>query len=270
MKRKPPGQSLGQPGARFGQNGNYLSELEAQPGGPEGRPHTTAGSWPIAITGRPQGVRPRSLNSDHAVSPDLPEIRREHPVPSPVSFSRTDSSPEAQRSGAAGVLLGYESSCFNHARYDTLNRLATAKKSNHLLAVVGTKLYIRRIRQPDRRGRPREWADDSVGELRRQQSCRRRGCQRKSGVGSGAFDGTSAAATYDVENRLVAVGGVAYYAYAPGRAVASLAGYQERALDQFHRLHGGVHPVRRGLLFLPQCRLRFVAVPGSFSPATCA
>ena len=28
--------------------------------------------------------------------------------------------------------------------------------------------------------------------------------------------GTSAAATYDVENRLVAVGGVAYYAYAPG------------------------------------------------------
>ena len=35
-----------------------------------------------------------------------------------MSFSRTDSSPEAQRSGAAGVLLGYESSCFNHARYD--------------------------------------------------------------------------------------------------------------------------------------------------------
>ncbi len=40
-----------------------------------------------------------------------------------MSFSRTDSSPEAQRSGAAGVLLGYESSCFNHARYDSYNRL---------------------------------------------------------------------------------------------------------------------------------------------------
>ena len=119
MKRKPPGQ----PGARFGQNGNYLSELEAQPGGPEGRPHTTAGSKPIATTGRPQGVRPRSLNSDHAVPPNLPEIRREHPVPSPVSFSRTDSSPEVQRSGAAGILLGYESSWFNHARYDGFGNL---------------------------------------------------------------------------------------------------------------------------------------------------
>ncbi len=150
MKRKPPGQSLGQPGARFGQNGNYLSELEAQPGGPEGRPHTTAGSWPIAITGRPQGVRPRSLNSDHAVSPDLPEIRREHPVPSPVSFSRTDSSPEAQRSGAAGVLLGYESSCFNHARYDALNRLATAATQSTFTPLWAQSYYLRRIRQPDR------------------------------------------------------------------------------------------------------------------------
>ncbi len=137
MKRKPPGQSLGQPGARFGQNGNYLSELEAQPGGPEGRPHTTAGSWPIAITGRPQGVRPRSLNSDHAVSPDLPEIRREHPVPSPVSFSRTDSSPEAQRSGAAGVLLGYESSCFNHARYDTRDRVIGLSVTNGSSVIGG-------------------------------------------------------------------------------------------------------------------------------------
>ena len=126
MKRKPPGQ----PGARFGQNGNYLSELEAQPGGPEGRPHTTAGSRPIATTGRPQGVRPRSLNSDHAVSPNLPEIRREHPVPSPVSFSRTDSSPEVQRSGAAGILLGYESSWFNHAWYDNEGRMTSEAYPN--------------------------------------------------------------------------------------------------------------------------------------------
>lgn len=43
-----------------------------------------------------------------------------------MSFSRTDSSPEVQRSGAAGILLGYESSWFNHARYDVLNRLTSA------------------------------------------------------------------------------------------------------------------------------------------------
>jgi hypothetical protein len=30
-----------------GRNGNYLFELEAQPGGPEGRSDTTAGSKPI-------------------------------------------------------------------------------------------------------------------------------------------------------------------------------------------------------------------------------
>ena len=137
MKRKPPGQ----PGARFGQNGNYLSELEAQPGGPEGRPHTTAGSKPIATTGRPQGVRPRSLNSDHAVPPNLPEIRREHPVPSPVSFSRTDSSPEVQRSGAAGILLGYESSWFNHARYDNENHMVTAGSAKYGYAPDGKRVW---------------------------------------------------------------------------------------------------------------------------------
>ena len=41
-----------------------------------------------------------------------------------MSISRTDSSPEVQRSGAAGILLGYESSCFNHARYDGYARLS--------------------------------------------------------------------------------------------------------------------------------------------------
>lgn len=40
-----------------GPNGNYLYELTAQPGGPEGRPDATAGSKPIAENGQPQGVR---------------------------------------------------------------------------------------------------------------------------------------------------------------------------------------------------------------------
>lgn len=39
-------------------NGNYLCELEAQPGGPEGRPDTTAGSKPINKPGLPRGVQP--------------------------------------------------------------------------------------------------------------------------------------------------------------------------------------------------------------------
>ena len=44
--------------------------------------------------------------------------------------------------------------------------------------------------------------------------------------------------------------------------VAGLAAVQQRALDQFDRLRGRVNPIRRGLLLLPQRRLRFVAVPG--------
>ena len=44
-----------------GRDGNYLFELEAQPGGPEGRSHTTAGSWPIAISERPRDHRPLVL-----------------------------------------------------------------------------------------------------------------------------------------------------------------------------------------------------------------
>src|SRR5208283_2024239 len=39
---------------RLGRDGNYLFELEAQPGGPEGRSDTTAGSWPIRIVERPR------------------------------------------------------------------------------------------------------------------------------------------------------------------------------------------------------------------------
>src|SRR3972149_994315 len=39
-----------------GRNGIYLFELEAQPGGPEGRSHTTAGSQPIGLVERPRSV----------------------------------------------------------------------------------------------------------------------------------------------------------------------------------------------------------------------
>src|SRR5450631_449918 len=114
------------PGAGFGQNGNYLSELEAQPGGPEGRPHMTAGSKPIRKLGRPQGVRPRSLNSDQCASPDLRKTRLEHPVPSPVSISRTDCKPDVQRLRRAGLFGDCEQLWFNHARYDGANRLTSA------------------------------------------------------------------------------------------------------------------------------------------------
>jgi hypothetical protein len=39
-----------------GPNGNYLFELEAQPGGPEGRSDTTAGSKPLLVIERPRSV----------------------------------------------------------------------------------------------------------------------------------------------------------------------------------------------------------------------
>lgn len=45
----------------FGPNGNYLFELEAQPGGPEGRSDTKTGSQPIAIAEPPRNVRPLVL-----------------------------------------------------------------------------------------------------------------------------------------------------------------------------------------------------------------
>jgi len=64
-------------GEENGQNGTYLCELKAQPGSPEGRPHTTAGSKPKPIIGRPRGVRPSS-----------PRLVRQssHLVPRPVSL----------------------------------------------------------------------------------------------------------------------------------------------------------------------------------------
>ena len=101
-----------------GQNGNYLSELEAQPGGPEGRPHTTAGSKPIPILGRPQGVRPRSPDPNQCDPASVIGAGWKHPVPGPVSFSRTHPATGFQLRQCAGVFGGADKLWFNHARYD--------------------------------------------------------------------------------------------------------------------------------------------------------
>jgi hypothetical protein len=174
------------PGAGFGQNGNYLSELEAQPGGPEGRPDTTTGSKPILIIGRPQDVRPRSLNSDQYASPNLQEVRREHPVPSPVSISRTYSKPGVQRSGAAGTLRDYEWPWFNHARYDGFGNL-TAKVLNGTTTPIAVNAATNRL----------STYYDSNGNM---------------------LSGSGATLTYDEANRVstvVATGGPEYFGYDP-------------------------------------------------------
>lgn len=65
--------------------GNYLSELEAQPGGPSGWSHTTAGSKPIAVVDRPRGERPfptlRVLGTDTAHLAPYPVPEAEHNLP---------------------------------------------------------------------------------------------------------------------------------------------------------------------------------------------
>ena len=100
----------------FGQNGNYLFELAAQPGGPVGRPLTTAGSKPIPIPGRPQGVRP--------CSPGLVAVHS-HLVPSPVALSRSQLLPLVQfRENQTRAET--PRSLFNHARYDALSRQVSA------------------------------------------------------------------------------------------------------------------------------------------------
>src|SRR5271165_1264285 len=99
---------------RQGQNGTYLFELAVQPGGPEGRPDTTAGSKPISVVGRPQGVRPCSPWMVGCSS---------HLVPSPVSNSRSQLARGWQvpaKQLPAGV---YAMPRSYHARYDVLNHL---------------------------------------------------------------------------------------------------------------------------------------------------
>ena len=51
---------LAEPAKSGSMNGSYLFELVVQPGGPEGRPLTTAGSKPITKPGRPRDVQPSS------------------------------------------------------------------------------------------------------------------------------------------------------------------------------------------------------------------
>lgn len=94
-------------------NGTYLFELEAQPGGPEGRPHTTTGSKPKSITGRPRGVRPCS---------PLLVGRPCHPVPSPVSTSK----PQPADPAPCPVTVSAASLPFNHARYDAESRMVSS------------------------------------------------------------------------------------------------------------------------------------------------
>ncbi len=104
-----------------------------------------------------------------------------------MSFSRTDSSPEAQRSGAAGVLLGYESSCFNHARYDGFGNLTQVNGSP-----IASYDANNHAGSEDANGNP-------------------------GSISLPADGGSLYAATYDVENRLVATGSsTIFYAYAPG------------------------------------------------------
>src|SRR5271155_3518210 len=105
---------------RQGQNGTYLFELEVQPGGPEGRPDTTAGSKPISVVGRPQGVRPCSPWMVGCSS---------HLVPSPVSNSRSQLTRRRQvpaKHLPAGVCAMPRS---NHARYDQWGNRAVVNGS---------------------------------------------------------------------------------------------------------------------------------------------
>jgi hypothetical protein len=71
-------------------NGTYLFELAAQPGGPEGRSDTTAGSEPISVVDRPRSERPPRTALEDAT----------HFVPNPVLGRRSQPTPgcEALRS----------------------------------------------------------------------------------------------------------------------------------------------------------------------------
>ncbi len=133
-----------------------------------------------------------------------------------MSFSRTDSSPEAQRSGAAGVLLGYESSCFNHARYDALNRLATAANQTGFSPLWGQSFTYDGFGNLTGVATTQGSSPTLTASYDANNHAGGEDANGNPGYVPVPVDGTSAAATYDVENRLVAVSGVAYYAYAPG------------------------------------------------------
>ncbi len=90
--------------------GNYLSELEAQPGGPSGWSHTTAGSKPIAGIDRPRGERPfptlRVLGTDTAHLAPYPVPEAEHNLPLSDSHTLYDHFGRLTRDGA--LAYGYD------------------------------------------------------------------------------------------------------------------------------------------------------------------
>ena len=93
---------------RNGPNGNYLFELEAQPGGPEGRSDTTAGSKPILTIERPRNVRPLVLPFSWTREP-----ARRRFVPYPV----TPLKPPGTHSASSQSRLR----CLCHTWYDAMN-----------------------------------------------------------------------------------------------------------------------------------------------------
>ena len=99
----------------LGQNGTYLFELEAQPGGPEGRLVTTAGSQPIGVLSRPQGVRSCSPAFWSGSS---------HLGQGPVSSSKPDCRENVQGQGRPRGTREAQGLWGNHTRYDGLGRLA--------------------------------------------------------------------------------------------------------------------------------------------------
>ena len=131
--------------SRVGLNGTYLYELEAQPGGPEGRPDMTAGSKPIGEIGLPQGVRPRSAwNTGYA----------SHLVPSPVRLSKSHW--EVGRQVALAQLLARHRirSLLNHARYDGDGRRVKRTKSRSASAVASARSRTVRARSGSARRHP--------------------------------------------------------------------------------------------------------------------
>ena len=92
--------------------GNYLSELEAQPGGPSGRPLTTAGSKPIKKVGRPRGERPFPTSS-------LKE-------PAPLTSSRTRYEKKSTTRQLKATLRSQAAAYLSHTRYDARSFLQNA------------------------------------------------------------------------------------------------------------------------------------------------
>ncbi len=104
----------------LGTNGTYLFELGAQPGGPEGRLHTTAGSGPILVISLPQSVRSCS-----------PAFRSgsSHPGQGPVSSSKPHCSQNVQGSETAGGVRDARGLWGNHTRYDYIGDLKSPRHS---------------------------------------------------------------------------------------------------------------------------------------------